>query len=93
MNDWAEAVAAKLRADRQNQQLKDAALGEKQRIKKARGTALWQEVRKAVKENCEALNLQMQQNILVFGVTPNTEISVRADIGGSHRWLKAVFDE
>lgn len=93
MNDWADAAASKLKAQRQNQTLKDAAFVEKQRIKKARGPALWQEVRKAVKENCEALNLQMGRTVLTFDVVPNTGLSVRADLGGTHRWLKAAFDD
>src|ERR1700682_616920 len=93
MNDWADMTAAKLRAQHQEKMLQDAKFVEQQRIKKARGAPLWTEVRNSVKQNCDALNLNMKRNVLAFEVVPNTEISVRADVGGKHLWLKAEFDE
>lgn len=92
MTDWADATAAKLRQREDEQKLKDAKFVEQQRIKNAAGIPLWREVREQVKNNCESLNLNMRKAILAFEVVPNTELSVRADLGGSHRWIKARFD-
>lgn len=93
MNDWADAAAAKLRDKEEGQRIKDAKFVEEQRIKKARGTPLWHEVRKLVKQNCEDINRNMGRVVLTFEVVPNSEISIRADIGGKHEWVKASFDE
>jgi hypothetical protein len=93
MNDWSDYASARLRQQRQDQQLKDKKFLEKQRLKKAHGTQLWHEVRRIIKENSEHLNIKEGKQILVFEVTQNTQVKVRANLESESRPLQATFDE
>jgi len=94
MDDWAMKAAAKLKEQFQAAQLQDEAFVGRQRIKKANATPQWLKVREAVKQNCEAFNRETQDKRihLEFEVVPSTEIRVRLDIDGSHRFLTGSFD-
>jgi hypothetical protein len=93
MNDWSDYASARLRQQDQDQQLKDKKFLEKQRLKRAHGTKLWHEVRRIVKENSEHLNIKEGKQILVFEVTQNTQLKVRANLKSESRPLQATFDE
>jgi hypothetical protein len=94
MNDWASKAAAKLNEQQQDARLQTEAFVEQQRIKKASGTPHWLEVREAIKQKCEGFNREIRaaNSILEFEVVPNSELKVRADIQGNHRFLIAKFD-
>jgi hypothetical protein len=93
MNDWSDAALAKLKKQEQDQQLKNQALVERQRLKKAYGTPLWHEVRRIVKENCDHLNKKAGEELVRFSITPNTEIEVLEVGVGKSRSIHATFNE
>lgn len=94
MDDWASKAAAKLKQQQQNAQLQTEAFVEQQRIKKVSATPHWLEVRAAVEQKCKDFNREAKAMppILNFEVAPNSELKVRVDIGGDHRYLTAEFD-
>jgi hypothetical protein len=102
MNDWADDMAERITALKEDQQIKDANFVEKQRIKRMKGEPLWREVRNHVTQNCGALNAKLAQQVLTVEVGPgdlgprrlrdSTEIHVRADIGDARRFLHVTFD-
>ncbi|MGH2506770.1 MAG: hypothetical protein ACRDHZ_05070 [Ktedonobacteraceae bacterium] len=93
MSNWADDALGKLKKQQGDQRVKDAKFLEKQRLKKAHGGRLWEEVRRAVKENCNHLNTKAEKEILVFEVTQNTILRVRASLDSNSRLLAAAFDE
>ena len=93
MNDWADRALKRLSDHRIHQRNQDEVFLEKQRIKKAQGFPLWLEVRKYVEANCSDFNLKAGTQMLVFEVTPNSELTVRASIDGSTRSLHANFKD
>ena len=93
MNDWADRALKRLNDHRINQRNQDEVFLEKQRIKRAQGFPLWLEVRKYVEANCSDFNLKAGTQMLVFEVTPNSELTVRASIDGSTRSLHANFND
>lgn len=102
MNDWADDIAERIKARKEDQQIKDANFVEKQRIKGLKGEALWRDVRNHVTQNCDALNAKLAQQVLTVEVGPgdlsprrlrdSTEIHVRAEIDGGRRFLHVTFD-
>jgi len=88
MNDWADAMAARIKAREQDRRLKDTKFVEVQRIRRAKAGPLWEDVRSHVRQNCDDLNKKMGQEVLTFEVVPSSEISVRAQQGSLH----AEFD-
>ena len=93
MNDWADRALKRLSDHRTNQRNRDEVFLEKQRIKKVQGFPLWLEVRKHVEANCSDFNLKVGTQMLVFEVTPNSELTVRASIDGSTQSLHANFND
>lgn len=92
MNDWSDDALKKMRKRKEDQRLKDAALVEKERLKKTHGPPLWHEVRRIVKENCEHYNRDAGEELVRMSVTQNTEIEVQ-EVGAGKGDLKASFDE
>lgn len=92
MNDWSDYALGRLKKQAEDQRLKDQKFLEKQRLKKAHGTPLWHEVRRIAKENAEHLNAKAGREILVFEVTQNTTLKVRANLESGPRTLQALFD-
>ena len=93
MNDWADKALKRIEDRRINQRNQDEVFLEKQRIKRAQGFPLWLEVRKHVEANCSDFNLKAGTQMLVFEVTPDSELLVRASIDGSTRTLHANFKD
>lgn len=93
MTDWADYAIGRLEKQRQDQRLKDQKFVEKQRIKKAHGIPLWRQIRQIIKDNCSALNTKVGKEMLVFEVTQDREVSVRAHLDSDVRRLHALFDE
>jgi len=93
MNDWSDYALGRLKKQAEDQRVEDQTLLEKQKVTKASGTPLWQEVRRIVKENSDHLNTKAGKDILAYEVTPNTEIRVRAHLGSGVLILQATFDE
>jgi len=93
MNDWADKALKRLSDKRINAQTQNEIFLEKQRIKRDFGMPLWLEVRKSVENNCTDFNTKARAQILVFEVTVNTELAVRATIDGVTSYLRASFDE
>jgi len=93
MNDWADRALKRLNDKRINTQTQNELFLEKQRVKRDFGMPLWLEVRKAVENNCADFNTKARAQMLVFEVTVNTELAVRATVDGVTSYLRAAFDE
>lgn len=92
MNDWADTMARRINKRIQDQQFEYDKLLETQRIRRAKGELLWHEVREQLKENCEALNQKMKEEILRFEVGQRPEVTVFTNIEGGRGSLRAGFD-
>ena len=93
MNDWSDYALARLQKQREDQRMKDEKFLEQQRIKKAFGAPLWHELRQMIVENVIAFNAKVNNTLLVFEVTEDSELSVRSKIDGNIRRLHASFDD
>jgi hypothetical protein len=91
MPDWAQEAAGRFRQKRETDRLRMAQFVEQQRIKKARGPALWNQVKDEVKRNCEAFNVQASENILSIQDRQH-EIVIHCTSDGEVRDLVATYD-
>src|ERR1700691_1558472 len=93
MNDWSDYALGKLKQKEEDRRLQDRAFLEKQRVKKAIGAPLWQEVRRIAKENSEHLNAKAEKAILILDITDDTRLSVRSSLDPSRTLQATFYDE
>ena len=96
-DDWTKKLAQKLKDRRQRQSIRDVKFVEKQNLKRQLGPRLWEAVKAAVKQRCDDLNIEMQEQVLSFNPVPSHQISVDAQTdalmqGGELRHLQAEFN-
>jgi hypothetical protein len=92
MSEWSERIAGKIDNKAEKKATVNAKVIEKQEIIAQQGPALWDQVRAAVKKNCEDLNRDVKEQVTAVEVTPQSEIRVRANSGASTFWFQANFD-
>jgi hypothetical protein len=92
MTDWANSMAARLKARDQERQLAATNSAKTESVRTTRGEALWLEVKAQVKQNADALNTKTAQQSLTVEVVPGQEMQVRAVVDGAYRVLHVAYD-
>lgn len=92
MSEFSERMAKKLKERAESSKLQDTKFIEAQRLKREVGPHLWAAVRSDLLAEVKALNLEMGKEVVMLEVTPNSEISLRADLNGEHRHFLAQFN-
>ncbi|HEV2381635.1 MAG TPA: hypothetical protein VG206_17815 [Terriglobia bacterium] len=73
--------------------MRDSRFVEVQRLKRASGPALWQEVGTAISEEGNALGHEIGRSVVTLGkTTSSAQIELLADMGSSVRRCKVEFD-
>lgn len=93
MTDWANSMAARLKAQDQEKQLAAAKSAKTESVRTTRGEALWLEVKAQIKQNTDALNTKTAQQVLTVEVVPGPEMRVRALADGGYRVLQVAYDK
>jgi hypothetical protein len=91
MSDWSEKIADELRERRDKKAADSAKLLEKQTIKREQGPALWDRFKEAFIKNCDDLNANMKEEILIREVTPAHELGVCKRFEGRTDHLTVEF--
>ena len=92
MTDLAKIISARLRATNQAQTLQDEKFVEQQRLKRANGNGVWQEVREAVIAHCDAVNREMGAKVAIVEPTASSQLRIRALLNASSvRILRAEY--
>jgi hypothetical protein len=93
MNDWAKNWAGKIKKRHDDRTLHNAKFVEEQKLKKEFGPPLWATICEEVKTRCEALNNEMNEQILTYQFTRQGEISVIGNLDGKRKELRAAFNQ
>jgi hypothetical protein len=87
---WARKIAGELAAKEQASKVDAERFVEEQRLRKALVPQLWHSLREALRDRCKALNGEVGKDIVVFGITQNSEASIRTTDRPRH--LRLRFD-
>jgi hypothetical protein len=80
MGDWADDVLRKLQQKRAVEHIRDEKFVEQQRIKRAKGVPLWNDVKGKIKARVYALKEKSGEDILVIQSDQPNEITVRNEV-------------
>jgi hypothetical protein len=91
MSTWAKNAASKLKAQEQAKAIADAKFVEEQKLKRAKGEPLWEELKRILRAECEELNLEMHREVLQIDRVPSAYFGIGTDLGRGQRKVSIEF--
>ena len=92
MTDWADQAVQRYKTEETDRQIKDKKSLMLRHLTQLHAEPFWHEVRRIVRENCEAFNQKLGHDLLTIIPTEDSELKVHADVGGVRGDLRAALD-